>query len=111
MAVTPKRLVDGSQLTTSAATYYTSTNCKTRIDAMALTNTTGGAITATVHLIPSGGSASASNTILSAQSIAAGATLIVPGAIGQWLEAGGFIQALASGATSISIVASGVQYT
>ena len=111
MAVTPKRLVAGSQLTTSAATYYTATSVTTRIDAMALTNTTGGAVTATVHLVASGGSASASNCVLSARSLAAGETLIVAGALGQWLASGGFIQALASAGTSITLVASGVEFT
>jgi len=111
MAITPKRLVSGSQLTTSAATYYTAVNAKARIDAMVLVNTTGGAITATVYLVPSGGSAAASNTILQTHSIAANSEYVVPGAIGQWLEGGGTIQALASGATSITLVASGVEYT
>jgi hypothetical protein len=111
MAITPKRFVAGSQLTTSAAVYYTAPAAtKARIDACALTNTSGGAVTATMHLVASGGTASAANRILSARSIAAGATLIVPGAIGQWLEAGGTLQALASSGTSITLVASGVEY-
>lgn len=111
MAITPKRLVSGSLLTTSAATYYTATGVKTRIDACALTNTSGGAVTATMHLVPSGGSAAASNRILSARSIAAGATLVVPGAIGQWLEDGGTLQALAGTGAAVSLVASGVEYS
>lgn len=111
MAIVPKRLVDGSQLTTSAATYYTATNVRSRIDSCALTNTTGGAVTATLHLVPSGGSASASNRVLSAYSIAAGQTYVPPGIIGQWIESGGTLQALASSATSISLVASGVEYS
>lgn len=111
MAITPKRLVAGSQLTASAATYYTApAGTKTRIDACALTNTTAGAVTATMHLVASGGTATASNTVLSARSLAAGATLVVPGAVGQWLEAGGTLQALASAGASISLVASGVEY-
>jgi hypothetical protein len=111
MATTPKRLIAGSQLTTSAATYYTATGVKARIDNLTLVNTTGGSLTATVHLVPNGGSATASNCILSAKSINAGDSYVVPGAIAQWLEAGGTIQALASSATSISIIASGVEYT
>lgn len=111
MAVTPKRLVAGSQLTNAAATYYTATATTTRIDAMALTNTTGGAVTATVHLVPSGGTATASNCVMSAKSLAAGETVIVAGAIGQWLAASGFIQALASAGASITLVASGVEFT
>ena len=110
MAISPNDLFQ-AHLTTSAATYYTATNLKARIDALALTNTTGGAITATVYLVPSGGSAGVTNCILSAVSIAANSTLVVPGALGQWIESGGTIQALASANTSITIVASGVEQT
>lgn len=111
MAITGRRMVAGTQLGTSAATAYTATNVKAQIQAFTLTNTTGGAVTATVHLVPSGGTASASNMILSAKSIAAGETYKCIEAIGQWLEAGGTIQALASAATSISLVASGIEVT
>lgn len=109
MAVIGKPIIPGSQLTTSAATYYTSTGVKTRIDAIALTNTTASAATATVHRIASGGSASASNCVMSAKSINAGETVIVMGLLGQWLDPGDFIQALSSANTTITIVASGVQ--
>lgn len=111
MAIIPQRLVPGSQLTTSAATYYTApANTKARIDNLTLTNTTASAVTATVHLVASGGSASASNTIVSARSLAPGESYVVPGAINQWILAGGTIQALASSATAVTIVASGVEY-
>lgn len=109
MAVSLKRLVPGSQIAATATTYYTATNVTARIDACALTNTTAGAITATLHIVPSGGSAAASNCVLSAQSIAAGATLIPPGVIGQSIEPGGTLQALASSAASITLVASGIE--
>ena len=111
MAVIPKRLVAGSQLTAVAATYYTATAVTTRIDACALTNTTAGAVTATVHLVPSGGTATVSNCVMSAKSLAAGETVTVAGAIGQWLAAGGTLQALASAGASITLVSSGVEFT
>lgn len=111
MAVTPKRLVAGSQLTTGAVVYYTATLCITRIDACALTNTTAGAVTATAHLVASGGSATVSNCVMSAKSLAAGETVILAGAIGQWLASGGTLQALASAGASINLVASGVEFT
>lgn len=111
MTMTPTRLVNGSQIAASATTYYTASDGKTRIDACALTNTTAGAVTVTMYLVPSGGSASASNCILSARSIPAGTTFNVTSAIGQWLDTGGTLQALASSATSVTLVASGVVYT
>ena len=49
MAITGKTLVGGSQLTASAVTYYTApTSTRTQIQAMTLTNTTAGAISALV---------------------------------------------------------------
>lgn len=111
MTMTPTRLVSGSQIAASATTYYTAGLVKTRIDACVLTNTTAGAVSVTMHLVPSGGTASASNCILSARSVPAGGSLVVPGAIGQWIESGGTLQALASSANSVTLVASGVEYT
>lgn len=106
----PKRLVDGSQLTASAATYYTTpAGTVTTISACTLTNTTAGAVTATVYLVPNGGSATASNCILSARNIAAGESFNVGSAIGQSLATGGTLQALAGSATSIALVASGYE--
>jgi hypothetical protein len=110
MATTPKRLVSGSQLTTSAATYYTAaTSTKTRISAFTATNTSAGAVTMTVHLVASGGSASASNKVADVVSLAANETKAIVGAIGHVIEAGGTIQALASANTSITIVVSGYE--
>lgn len=108
MSAVFKRLVT-AQLTTLAVNYYAATNIKTRITAMTLTNTTAGAITATVYLVPSGGTADGTNTILSAKSINAGESYRVIEAIGQDIMAGGSIQALASANTSIAMVASGTE--
>lgn len=106
----PKRLVNGSQLTTSSATYYTvPANTITTISACTLTNTTSGAVTATVYLVPSGGSAGVANCILSARVIAAGESYNVGSAIGQSMADGGTLQALAGSATSITLVASGYE--
>jgi hypothetical protein len=106
-SVTRKRLVAGSQLTTSAATYYTApAGTRTQITAMTLTNTTGGAITATVNL----GTSAAANTVLSARSLSAGESYSVTGAIGQVMEAGEVLQALASANASISLVVSGIEF-
>lgn len=110
MATTPKRLVSGSQLTTSAATYYTTpTATRTRIAAFTATNTTGGAVTCTVHLVPSGGSADNTNKVADVVSLAANETKSITGAVGHVLEAAGTIQALASANTSINIVVSGYE--
>ena len=47
--------------------------------------------------------------ILSAKSLAANETIVVPGAAGMVLPTGGTLQALASAGTAISIMASGTE--
>ena len=76
------------------------------------TNTTGTARTITVYLVPSGGSPSATNTVISAMTIP-------PSGIGQIslahlisnqvMAAGGTLQVLASAATAISFTGGGIE--
>ena len=108
----PKVLVSNVQLTTSAVTYYTAgTNVTTTIAAATVNNTSGTARTLTVHVIPSGGSATNSNQIVSALVIpAAGAApTTLPGLVGQILPPGAFIQMLAEAATCITPLVSGYE--
>lgn len=112
MAITGKRMVSGSQLTTSAATYYTvGASTRAQIQAMTVTNVNAAARTVTIHLVPSGGTADNTNIVLSAKSLAQNESYRVIEAIGQWLESGGTIQALASAATSVALVAGGIETT
>ena len=112
MSTLNRRIIAGSQLTASAATYYTApTNTRCVIKRLSLTNTTAGAVTATIYLVPSGGSAGATNTLTSARTLAAGETWDCVSAEGHVLEAGGTVQALASAITSITIIGSGVEIT
>lgn len=106
----PKQLAAGAQLTTSAVPYYTvPANTVTTISACSLCNSTAAAKHATVYLVPSGGSPSASNIVLSQRVIAAGETYNVSAVIGQSIPAGATIQALAESGTAITIVASGYE--
>lgn len=107
MAVTPKSIIASQQLTAINATYYTATNIRTIIDKMTLTNTTAGAVTVTIDLVDSGGTAGATERMISARSIAPGETYRCPEVVGHVLNAGDSIQGLASAATSITIRASG----
>lgn len=93
--VEPRRIIEGSQLTGSAATYYTAPAAtRARIRKLTFCNTTVGAVAVTVYLIPSGGSAGAANTLWSAKSLAPGETKECYEAQGHVLETGDFIQAL-----------------
>ena len=107
MAITPKRLVTPTQLGTTISTLYTATNVRTLIDKVTLVNTSGGAVTADVHIVPSGGSATATNKLIAARSVAANETYTCPELVGHVMEASETIQALASAATAIGIRASG----
>lgn len=100
MNITPY-VFDGGALTGAAATQGTAVGALTRriIKAATITNTTAGAIAATIYLIPSGGTAGATNTYISARPIAAGESYPCPELINQGLNAGGFVQGLGNGLT------------
>jgi len=103
MSVTPKTIT-AAQIAATATTYYTApANTKSIVKKLTFTNSTAGALTFTVYLVPSGGTAGVSNILVSAQAIAAGECAECFQAQGQVLQAGGTIQALASAATSITI--------
>lgn len=103
MAVEYTVLFDPAALTTSAVTYYTVPTGRKLVGArIRLSNVTAGAVTATVHAVPSGGSAADSNAQIKGYSI--GANDYVDLDIGT-LEAGDTIQALAGAGTSITISA------
>lgn len=107
MAQTAKRLISGSQLTGSAATYYTTPAATTTIiKKLIFCNTTAGAVTVTVYLVPSGGTAGVTNEITAVHSVAVNETWSCPEAENMVLPTGGFIQALG---LSVTIMASGIE--
>lgn len=108
MTVVAKTLVESVQAANAETTQYTApANTRTIIDKMTATNTTGAAVTLTTKLVPSGGTAGPSNTVMSAQSIAAGATYLCPEVAGHTLNPGDFLSTLAGAAASITIRVSG----
>lgn len=112
MAITPAKLIAGSQLTTAAATYYTApANTKAIIHSLTITNPTAGALTFTVYLVATGASESNSNIIIPTRTIAAGETYNCPEAVGKVILATGTIRALASAGTSVAIQGDGVEVT
>ena len=111
MAVAFTRLCS-SLVAAATATYYTvAASTRARIDAVALTNTDTVARTVSVYLVSSGGSAGVSNIVLQSYSLAPGQTIRVKGAMGQVLQTGGKIMAVASVANVVNIYASGVEVT
>jgi hypothetical protein len=112
MTVTAKALIQAKYAADSATTEYTTpANTRTIIDKFTATNTDSSARTLSVHIVASGGTASASNLITSALSIAIGASVDVPEMKNQILNAGDFISVLASVATKVVIRGSGREVT
>lgn len=100
-----------AQLGTGASVIYTASNVRAQVLAASFTNTNVGAQTVTLHIVPSGGSPSDANMVMKAVSIPAGGSYRAIELVGQALNAGDTIQALASAATSITPVISGAEYT
>lgn len=104
MTTTPKVLAADAQLPSSVGTAYTSPaeGKGTWIDKFTLCNTTGTTRQVTVYVVPSAGSPSASNTVLSAFAVAAGETYLCPELTGRFLAPGSSVQWFASAATAIT---------
>lgn len=112
MAVKPARLAGPIQLGTTISTLYTSAALtSTAISNAIANNQSAGVVTFTVHVVPSGDSATASNQVVSAIPLAAGESMIIGNLLNQVLGPGDSIQALASAATSINVLLSGNKIT
>lgn len=99
--------ITAAQLTTSAVAYYTAASGVTAtINNLSLTNTSASPVAVTLYRVPNAGSAAATNTILSAFSLAAGQTYVPPQTIGLTLTPGMTLQALAATGAVITIAGS-----
>ena len=106
-----KPLIDSKTLETALTTQYTAgSGVRAQIDKFTATNTTGAAITITLHLVPPAGTADATNKIISAVSVGAGLDTSLASVAGQTLAAGGAIAAVAS-ATGLVIRCTGRETT
>lgn len=93
-------------VTNSLTTVYTSTN-NTAITYLNVTNSSGGAITVDIHVIPSGSTASTTNLVAKTLSIAATDSYqLYSGGEKLLFENGDFIQIVASSASGINAVVS-----
>jgi hypothetical protein len=108
--ITNKRLTEGTVLTTTAATMYTApTATSTLIKKVTFANVAAVAVTVTAYLIPLGGTAGASNTILLTVSVGANSTFEAYVMENHVLATGDFVQALCSAATSVTFAMSGIE--
>lgn len=112
MSVTARSLFAPNQAPNANTTQYTAAvGVRTILDKFTGTNTTAGAVTLTVFLVPSAGAAGVTNTIVSARSLAAGECYTFPEIVGHVLNAGDFLVTLASAAASITVRGSGREVT
>lgn len=112
MTVTAKPLFQALQAAAAETTQYTTpAGTRTIVDKFTGTNTTAAAATLTVRLVASGGSAGASNTIVSAKTLQAGETYTFPELVGHVLNPGDFISTLAGTAAAITVRSSGREVT
>ena len=104
MPVIAKVLISGTTLPTSLGTApYTATGVTTIIDKFTATNYSGGAVTVTVYLSGTG----SDSLIVKSHSLASNETYTFPEITGHILAASGYIQAIASAGSSVTIRASG----
>jgi len=103
-----KKLGQGA-ITTGAGTlvYTVPTAIRTEVKDIIIANSTAGALTCTLHFVPTGGSPAASNMVLPAKNIAANDIFQWQGI--QVLNAGDFIQGIGSSA-GITVNITGDEY-
>jgi hypothetical protein len=111
MTVTAKCLVEAKYIETSQTTQYTApTGTRTIIDKATATNDTGSPVTCDVNVVASGGSAGASNLVLSI-TVAAGTVDLCAALVGHVLQPGDFVSAIAGTATALVFRMSGREIT
>lgn len=106
--ITPAKLGQAAITGATTTLYTVPASTRTMVKELDICNTTGGALTVNVHLVPSAGSAGTANALLYGTSISANTTLQWSGV--QVLNAGDTIQIQASG-VGLTISASGGEAT
>lgn len=110
--ITPRSFVNGVNLTNVAATYYTAgANTKAIITKTTFVNDDTSAVTVTINIVPSAGSAGYANRITKEKSLAAGEAWSCSELASHVIEAGGFINMLASVTAKIGCRISGYEVT
>lgn len=111
MTVTARPIVSAQYAPNAETTLYTAgSGTRTIIDKCTAYNSDSTSQSITFKLVPSGGSAGASNIIV-AKTLTAGETYTFPEVVGHVLEAGGFVSSLAGVANKIVVRMSGREVT
>lgn len=110
MTAAPRNIIPSAYVGTSAANEYTASNVRTVVQNMTLTNVSSASTAVTVHLVPSGGTAGTSNTIIDARNLQASEVYDCPEVAGKVLDDGDSIAVKASDASAVVCNASGVEF-
>lgn len=111
-AAQTKLLFPSAQLTSTTATYYeVGANTNTVIDAAIASNSTGTNRAITVYLVPSGGTADATNISVVSTTVPANGDVSLPRLVLQALSSGGTIQAKADANSAVNLRISGREQT
>ncbi len=105
--VTAACLVQSKYAENAQTTQYTATGKRAIVDKFTVSNNSGSNATIAINVVPSGGSAGASNLITPTVTIASGTVYSAPEMVGRVLMAGDFISTLAGTATALVIRAEG----
>lgn len=107
----PKVLVS-QFLANSETTQYTGpANSSVKISSARLTNTSGSAVTVSISLVKTGGTAGNSNRVLAGYSLAAGDGIDLPELAGAFLGPADFVSAIASTGSAVALVLTGVVFS
>lgn len=93
-------------------TQYTApTGTRAIVDKATVVNTTSGAVSFSINVVPASGSVSDANLVLDARAISPFETYTLPELVGHVLEPGGYISTLASAPNALAFRVSGRQVT
>lgn len=107
-----KALVDDVQIAASTTTYYTAPEgTRTRITQCSITNNDSVARTFSINIVPSGGSASATNRLIYNKTLMPEESYVPYQILGAVLEPGSTLRAIASAAGQLSFYVSGIELT
>lgn len=111
-AATPGVLVSG-YITSSESTRYSVPNdaAGTKITSARLTNTSASAVVVSLSVVKSGGTAGASNRVLSSYSLGVNDGIELSEVVNTFLGPGDFISGIASATNVVTLVMSGVAFT
>ncbi len=111
MASTRRAIVESKYAENSQTTQYTATNCRTTIEKITGTNVSASNATISIHLVPSGGAADATNKNVVTKALQPNEDYSFTTLAGHTLNSGDFISTIASAASAIVIRVTGTEQT